>query len=194
MGDKGLAYVLKCGCRFFGGNVNASMCDVHRFERRQARQDAGLALFLLSCLVGLILGMGVFSGCAVDMGGIDDANAMVGKVRGADSGDDGVDSGAGVLDAVSEDAATMEADGASSDVRVDLPPSVDVLPDMEAGSCPKSPPVNGCAPGTLSFPAGPVECCVPVDWEGYRVHCPQPVAGCRWRTGSFDGWAGECCA
>lgn len=193
MGDKAKAYVLTCGCRFFGGN--ASMCDLHRFERKQARRDGAIALFLMACAMGFFGAM-MFCGCAVDSGGLggDDATAMDGKVRGADSGIVSVDSGGNVADVLPQDVSTVEPDVGAGDASVDIPPLIDGIPDMATGVCPKSPPIEGCALGTLSYPDGPVACCVPVDWEGYRVHCPQPVPGCRWKTGSFDGWTGECCA
>ena len=198
MGDKDRPWVLACGCRFFGGN--ASICDAHRFDPRQARRDAARVAvwFIMACVVGLYLGGLLFGGCAVDNGGLgrgDDADTMGGKVRGADSGFGGMDSGSGDVDPVPDDAATVETDlGASHDV-VDSTPHVDGGPTVEPNTCPKTPPISGCAPGPLAFAnMVSVECCVPVDWEGYRVHCPEPLPGCGWHRGSFDGgWTGECC-
>ncbi len=170
------------------------MCDEHAFNRRQARQTLAF-MAAVGVVLGFVITLVLFGGgCAVDTSGtgVTDAVTNDTTLSRGDSGIGSVDTRADDLDAVPEAPDPVDADG-----------NVDEVGRFDGGSggsdaspttCPKVAPSTGCGTGTLDFPTGPIACCVPPDWEGYRVHCPQPKEGCRWGYGSFDGWIGECCA
>ncbi len=196
MSKKANAYVLACGCRFFEGQ--ASMCDTHAFDELRAKRTLRhfIVLVGVGIVAGLFLGLVLFGGgCAVDTGGTGVTDAATSEdvtLSRGDTGDGRVDSGVVPDTSVPEAPDAVDADG-----------NVDEVGRFDGGSggsdaspttCPKVAPSTGCGTGTLDFPTGPIACCVPPDWEGYRVHCPQPKEGCRWGYGSFDGWIGECCA
>ncbi len=188
------AYVLACGCRFFEGE--ASMCEQHRFDRNQARWDGAMATFLIACVAGFFLSLMCFGGCAVghleEVPGVDSSSDAV--LSRGDSGNRNMDSGVVADTSIPEAPDAVDADGGGPDGYPDASDAADSGVESHPPRCPAVVPIDGCMGGTLNYPTGDIVCCIPVDWEGYRVHCPQPREGCRWGYGSFDGWIGECCA
>lgn len=194
MSRKGNAYVLACGCRFFEGQ--ASMCEEHVYDRSAARRTLAMSA-LIAVVAGFLVGVLMLAGCTVDTSGTgvtDAATSEDATLSRGDSGVRGMDSGVVPDTGLPEAPDTVDADAGQGE----LGPMGTVVdsgvPDVATDRCPKPPTASGCASGSLSFVSGvTLTCCVPVDWEGYRQHCPQPFEGCRWKWAIFDGWTGECC-
>ncbi len=172
------------------------MCDEHAFNRRQARQTL-MAMAVVGALLGFVVTLVLFGGgCAVDTSGTGVTDAATSEddalMRGDTSGR--IDAGGGPDVGVPEAPDAVDADGGGPDGYPDASDVTDSGVESHPPRCPAVVPIDGCMGGTLSYPTGDITCCIPVDWEGYRVHCPQPKEGCRWGYGSFDGWIGECCA